>query len=528
MTVRAASPAPRTVVIGAGIGGLAAALRLAAAGHRVTLCEAAEGPGGKLRTFPTPAGPADAGPTVFTMRPVFERLFADVGERLEDHLALESEPLLARHWWPDGSTLDLFSDQAASAAAIRDFAGPREADAFRRFSRDAAKLFGAFEGPVMHSARPDGLGIARALLRDPSLIPLLMPPRTFWSDLTRRFRDPRLRQLFGRYATYVGGSPFRSAALLKLIWQAEARGVWRIKGGMHSLAKAIAALAESRGAEIRYRAPVQRILADGGRASGVELACGTALAADWVVFNGDPAALGKGLLGDEAARGFTALAKAPRALSAYVWAFAAKAEGRPLAHHNLFFNAAYAAEFDAVEAGRQPRDATLYLCAQDRGGSASPTGLERFEIIMNGPAAARTDPLAEEFETCRTTTFETLAAQGLTLSPLPGPEALTTPSGFAALFPGTGGSLYGQSPHGMMAAFQRPHCTAPLKGLYLAGGGVHPGAGVPMATLSGQHAAAAILKRQGSISRSRQTAMRGGMSTGSPTMAPGPSRSSVS
>ena len=108
------------LVIGAGMGGLAAAIRLACAGYAVQIVERATEPGGKMRTVPSAAGPVDAGPTVLTMRHQFDALFRLAGERLEDHVALIPEPVLARHWWPDGSSLDLFSDRAASVRAVRE------------------------------------------------------------------------------------------------------------------------------------------------------------------------------------------------------------------------------------------------------------------------------------------------------------------------------------------------------------------------------------------------------------------------
>ncbi len=156
------APDSKILVIGAGIGGLAAALRLSAAGHDVLVVERADGPGGKLRTVPSVAGPVDAGPTVLTMLPVFEALFSDANEALSDHITLTKQSLLARHWWPDGSSLDLFADAEASAIAIRDFAGPRAEREFRAFQRKTRRLFDAFEAPVMQSAKPGLPGILRA------------------------------------------------------------------------------------------------------------------------------------------------------------------------------------------------------------------------------------------------------------------------------------------------------------------------------------------------------------------------------
>ncbi|MBK5927929.1 1-hydroxycarotenoid 3,4-desaturase CrtD [Rhodobaculum claviforme] len=520
----------RIVVIGAGVGGLAAALRLAHAGCAVTVLERAATPGGKMRTLPSDAGPVDAGPTVMTMRWVFEDLFAATGERLDDHVTLHPEPLLARHWWPDGSTLDLFADPDASAAAIRTLAGARAEAEFRAFDAEAARLFAAFDAPMMRAPRPAFGRLAATVMGQPRLIAPLGPFATLARRLAGRFTDPRLRQLFGRYATYVGGSPDASPAVLSLIWHAEARGVWRVDGGMHRLAQAMAQLARARGAVFHHGADVARIEVRDGRATAAILGDGTRIAADRIVFNGDPAALHRGLLGAGVRRAVPRSAVAPRSLSAQVWAFAARPSRGDLAHHNVFFGADPAAEFGPIAAGRLPTDPTIYVCAQDRGaGQPLPDGPERFETIMNAPphgASKGAGPC--RMQECRDLTFATLARHGLSFDPPAPDRALTTPQGFDALFPGSDGSLYGRSPHGLTASLRRPVAATAVAGLYLAGGGAHPGAGIPMATLSGAHAAAAILNAPASTSASPRTDMPGGTSTPSPTAAPTRSPSSPS
>jgi len=515
----------RTVVIGAGIGGLSAAIRLAHAGHQVTVVDMHGAPGGKMRTIASSVGPVDAGPTVMTLRSVFERLFADVGDRLDNHVALQPEILIARHFWHDGSKLDLFADPDATHDAIGIFAGATAQREFAAFNATAKRLFNGFEKPIMQAARPDILGLTAHVLRHPRLIPAMAPGRTLAQMLARHFSDPRLRQLFGRYATYVGGSPLQSPAVLALIWQSEAQGVWRVEGGMHKLARAMRDLAERLGARFLFGQVATRIEQQAGRVSAVHLSDGRQLPADVVIFNGDPKALHSGELGAPSQRTVPSNGVFPRSLSAFVWAFASEPSGVALAHHNVFFGKDPVAEFKDLAAGHMPADPTLYVCAQDRGGIA-PVGPERFEIIMNGPPGYEGGP--EETETCRTRTFETLRNMGLSFSPAPGTGALTTPSGFNARFPASDGSLYGRSPHGMMATFKRPTAKTSLPGLYLAGGGVHPGAGIPMACLSGQHAAAAILNDLASTLRSRPMAMPGGTSMESATMASAPSRSSAS
>ncbi len=499
----------RVVVIGAGIGGLCAALRMAHSGLDVTVLERHAAPGGKMRQV----NGVDAGPTVLTMRDVFDKLFSDVGEDLDKHVHLVAQDVLARHWWPGSGPLDLFADPRRSADSIGDFAGARASRDFLSFSARARRLFDGFQGPVMLAPAPDFASLTRHVLGRPRLIPDMAPLSTLAGLLDRSFGDPRLRQLFGRYATYVGGSPYGAPALLALIWQAEAAGVWCVHGGLHALAVAIADLVRARGGALRFNCHVDRILTDGHGVTGVALADGSRISTSCVVFNGDPRALPLGLLGRSVAGLAPRTAKAPRSLSANVWSFSSPVVGPDLVHHNVFFCQDARREFDDIAQGRIPADPTLYLCAEDRGQGGAPPDTEQFEIIMNAPPLTRRAAAPEDFQTCHTRTFPTLSRFGLSFAQTPGPEALTTPERFETLFPGTAGSLYGQSPHGLTTALDRPVALTPVRGLILAGGGVHPGAGVPMAALSGRHAAEAILRDRTSTSRFRRTDTPGGMST---------------
>lgn len=528
----------QVVVVGAGIGGLATALRLAAAGHAVTVLERAATPGGKMRTVPSEAGPVDAGPTVLTMRHVFDELFACAGHRVEDHIRLHREPLLARHYWPDGSTLDLWDDPHRSAEAVGQMAGAREAKAFLRFSARAKRLFEAFDAPVMQADRPRLASLVATVLSAPRLA-LDLAPGTLSLSLRTLFRDARLRQLFGRYSTYVGGAPSHSPAVLALIWQAEEQGVWRVEGGMSALAAAVAHVAETCGATFHYNAHVARIEVQGGRPVSVLTEDGARFPADHVVFAGDPRALTQGYLGEATRAAVPASAVGPRSHSALVGHFAARATLRadlpPLIHHNVFFAEDTRAEFGPLLRGQYPLDPTVYICAEDRGhGVTPPQGLERFETIINAPpcrvdaSPTKDSANTEEIAACLTRASATLSRSGLTFDPGLTPETHTSPAGFETLFPGSAGSLYGRSPHGQTAALKRPTAQTAIPGLILAGGGAHPGAGVPMAALSGKHAAAAIARGQTSTSMSTKTDMPGGMSTGSVTMANRRSRSSDS
>jgi 1-hydroxycarotenoid 3,4-desaturase len=499
----------RVVIVGAGIAGLTAAMLLANRGCAVTLVEASDHVGGKIRGVETAAGTLDSGPTVFTMRPVFEALFASVGERLANHLTLTPLDILARHHWPDGSRLDLFADAVRSADAIATLAGPAEADGFRRFCADAARVYRLLDAPFMQAERPSMLGLTASL----GLGGLAIRPfETLWSVLGSYFRDPRLRQLFGRYATYCGSSPFAAPATLMLIAHAEQEGVWSLPGGMQDLARAVANLAMARGAELRTGCPVAEVLVRQGRAAGVRLATGEEIAADVVIHAGDVGALAVGLLGPDLRRAVPAPDPGLRSLSAITWCLAAKAEGFPLAHHTVFFSGDYAAEFAALSAGRLPDDPTIYICAPDRSGDPRADGAERLFCLVNAPARGDEGrPEPGEIAQCEMRMMQRLAMAGLTLS-IRG-QTVTGPADFARRFPGTSGALYGSATHGAMASFRRPSSRSAIPGLYLAGGSVHPGAGVPMAATSGRLAASAVMADLTSRSTSRRTAMPGGMST---------------
>ncbi|QGX97747.1 phytoene desaturase [Roseovarius faecimaris] len=503
----------RVIVIGAGVAGLTAAARLAHAGFDVLVFDQASAPGGKMRCVQSAAGPVDAGPTVLTMRSVFDQIFAECGARLEEHVTLLRQPVIARHFWPDGSQLDLHDTAEANAAAITAFAGARAAREFRRFDRRARQLFDAFDAPMMRAPAPSFRSLAAHVAGRPWLLPKLAPFTSLHGLLARSFSDPRLVQLFGRYATYVGGSPYHAPALLALIWRAESAGVWAVKGGMHRLARALEDLGRAHGARYHYDMPVKRITTSDGVVTGITLGDGTPVSADAIVFNGDPRALARGLMGRASDHIGRQTLRSARSLSAEVWAFAAEVTGPELSYHNVFFRTDPEPEFRALMQGKYIDDPTVYVCAMDRNGAAPRPALERFETIANAPPLPA-DGREEEAPSCPTRSFQTLARFGLRFSPTPDPTALTTPRGFAGLHPASAGSLYGQSPHGMTAALNRPQARTALGGLFLAGGGTHPGAGVPMAALSGQHAAAAIMQSPISTSRSPPTAMPGGMSTG--------------
>ena len=510
------------LVVGAGVGGLVTALELAREGLAVTVLERGPGPGGKMRREVVGGRDLDAGPTVLTMRWVFDEILGRAGKNLESLVHVETAETLARHWWPNGSRLDLFADAERSREAVAEFAGAEEARGFERFREAASSIYRVLEPTFIEATKPSlPRLVARVGLRGLPQLASIKPFASMWGELGRYFRDYRLRQLFGRYATYCGSSPFLAPATLMLVAHVESEGVWLVREGMHGLATALARTAEENGVTFNYGAEVAQIQREHprGAVSGVTLTSGQHLPASIVVWNGDSAAL-SACLAPQAGAGDAARAARKRSLSAVILGTVVPSADFPLDRHNVFFSEDYAAEFDDIFVrGRLPASPTVYVCAQDRpqrsAGLSDSTRTERLLCIANAPAAGQKfSPQSPEVEACRTSIIERLAAVGLKLSPQPETTLMRAPADYERLFPATGGAIYGAASHGWLASFLRPGSRSSVPNLYLAGGSVHPGPGVPMAAISGRLAAQAVVQDLISAGRWSPVAIPGGISTG--------------
>ena len=504
----------RTIVIGGGVGGLVSAALLAARGQMVTLIEKECGPGGKLRALPVGDAMIDAGPTVFTLKPLFDEIFDEAGGSFDALVQTRPAQILARHAWGE-DRLDLHADPAASEQAIGDFAGSEAVAGYRAFRKHARRVFDTLDASFLRTTKTNPLGltwrVGPAHFGD---MVAIRPYESMWRVLGEYFPDPRLRQLFARYATYCGSSPFRAPSTLMLIAAVEAMGVWMVEGGMHALAAGLETLGRRAGATYRYGETVAQIVIERGRVAGVTLASGERIPADAVVCNADPAALAHGLFGSAASRAVPRMAHSRRSLSAYVWLADARTSGFPLSRHNVFFSPDYPAEFAALDPGKPAAAPTAYVCAQDRDDTGvAPGGRERLQIIVNAPPSGAAGlPPPQEIERCTEAMEQCLARAGLSLALEPERTRLLTPADFERLCPSTGGALYGRASHGWAASFLRQSARTRIPGLYCAGGSTHPGAGVPMAALSGRLAAATLLRDRHSTWPFRRAVTAGGMS----------------
>ncbi|ULE33089.1 phytoene desaturase family protein [Mycobacterium sp. IDR2000157661] len=478
----------RTVVIGAGLGGLATAARLAAAGHRVTVFESAPSVGGKLGVFERDGFTFDTGPSLLTMPAVLEQLFADTGGPAD--LAVTPVDPAVAYRFADGTQLVLPHEAARIPAALDDKLGPGAGEAWRRLHTRSRRLWELVGEPVLR--RPVSVPALVRMSACPADLRSVAPWRTIDGLGRAMLPDPRLRTWLNRYATYSGSDPRRTPAVLSVTAFVEQEfGAWYVPGGLRRIVEAVAARCVERGVELQTGSTVESVLLSGGRAAGVRVD-GRDVAADAVVSNIDAAVLHDSLLPAGVARTMRRRLQRRRPSMAGFVVLLGLSGRRPGAAHRVYFPREYAAEFDAIF-GPSPQpvaDPTIYVHAPDDPLLRPDDDSEGWFVLVNAPAhdpergVDWDAPGMREHYTRHV--LDLLALRGADIGDRIRFAETITPADLQRRTGAPGGAIYGSASHGPRAALRRPANRSRVRGLYLVGGSAHPGGGIPLVLMSAE------------------------------------------
>jgi phytoene desaturase len=485
-------------IIGSGLGGLSAAIRLAHAGYDVTIYEKNPTPGGKARSMEISGFRFDTGPSLITMPFVINELFESVGENPADWLTLNKLDNLCKYFYPDGTILNAYSDKEK-------FAGEIEANTTEK--RDALYKYLDYSKTIydltadiflfkdLYSAKTySNLKALKTLFK----LPKIDSFRTMNEANRSFFNDEKIIQLFNRYATYNGSDPYKCPATLNIISHVEySIGGYYAAGGMYSLTDALYRLALKIGAKFSFNSPVEKIITDGKIAKGI-LAGDKEIFSDAVISNADVYSTYGKLLNDNKSSAAKKYNKLEPSSSALVFYWGVNVISQKLDTHNILFSADYKKEFgELFDKKLYPTDPTIYIYISSKFSQGdAPAGKENWFVMINAPnctsSNAKDQMSNEKIKDILLTKIKALT--GYDIKDKIETESIMTPQDIEEETGSYSGSIYGISSNSRNAAFLRqPNMSKQYKGLYFTGGSAHPGGGIPLVILSGKIAAEKII-----------------------------------
>ncbi len=484
------------IILGAGLGGLSAAIHLAASGRRVVIFEKNETIGGKVSEIHQDGFRWDTGPSVITMTPVFEELFKTASRKLSDYLTLHPIEPLTRYFYPDGTVIDATLNHVKMLEQIQAI-HPRDVEGFLRFLSYASRLYRIVSPVFIHAPPPSLKSFLKVSPWDALQVDGL---RTMQNTIDRYVSSPQLRQLLGRFATYVGASPYQAPATLNVIAHVELnQGIWYPKGGIYRLVEAFTKLALELGVEINTHSEVTSIDILDEKVHGIHLADDTFHPADAIIANLDVSTVYRKLLVSHSIprHRIAKMIKCDLSCSGFILLLGIKGYHPELLHHNILFSENYPHEFHQIfHQGVPPQDPTIYIAMTSRSTPEdAPAGHENWFVMVNVPPIQPNwnwEYRAEEYSSL---VLAKLAERGFDIRERIISKRFITPLDLQRHTGARLGALYGISSNNRLSAFRRPHNRDPeIRGLYFAGGTAHPGGGVPMVTLSGKVASQLLIE----------------------------------
>jgi len=491
----------KIVVIGAGMGGMTAAGRLARSGHDVTLYEASDTYGGKLRTEWIGKSAFDTGPSLLTLPAVYKDFFIRTGKPLG--LLCEITPVDPSfdYRFTDGTRVKFANlSHFHTLNAIRSAYGDEVAGQWDQLMRRAGKMWDVSREPFVESELRSPLSLLKraSIFKD---IFTIAPWKSLRQLAEELLPDQHLRFILDRYATYSGSDPRKAPAVLATIaFVEESFGAWHIRGGLGTLATLVHQRCVDVGVDFHFNSYVQEINTSKGRATGITLADGSFVAADAVVTNSDASITYNHLIkGNQSS--LRKVRKNLKAADPSIAGFTVllglrKDESEKLEHHTVLFPEDYDAEFNAIFSSKTPVEKpTIYICAPHDDAMTKDETLESWSILVNAPhhGANGFDWSNEDFNRAYANSIiDQIEERGIPVRTRLETFLFRTPADLEKSVHAPGGSIYGTSSNGARAAFLRAKNRSPIKNLYCVGGSAHPGGGLPLVGMSGEIVANAI------------------------------------
>jgi phytoene desaturase len=478
---------PKAIIIGAGIAGIATAIRLTVKGYQVEVFEANSYPGGKLSAFEQDGYRFDAGPSLFTMPQYVDELFTLAGKNPADYFRYHKLDVVCKYFYPDGTRINAYANVGKFAAELKQRTGEPEAN-IEKYYRNSGNIYSITNYVFLEQSlhRWQTYWSSHTLK---SILKLFQidAMRTMHKANESFFADRRLVQFYDRYATYNGSNPYRAPATLNVIPHLEQHyGAYFPEGGMYSITDSLVKLAESLGVLFHYNSPVSEIVVDKNKATGI-LVNGGLISADVVVSNMDVWFTYRKLLSQHPELFPEKILRQERSSSALIFYWGISRQFAELDLHNIFFSSNYEAEFDAIW-NRQSiyHDPTVYLNISSKHQSGdAPAGCENWFAMINVPANNGQDWDMLIADARHHIIKKISAILGVNIAGLIVSESILDPRTIESKTSSYQGSLYGTSSNSQFAAFLRhANRSAKIKNLYFCGGSVHPGGGIPLALLS--------------------------------------------
>jgi phytoene desaturase len=476
---------PTAIIVGAGIAGIATSIRLSAKGYQVKIFDANPYPGGKLTAFEKNGYRFDAGPSLFTMPQYVDELYKLVGKNPRDYYNYKKKEVVCNYFWEDGQTLTAWSDVSKFAREVEStgLANAGEVQAHLDYSaflfHKTHKFFLERSLHTWSSYTDPGVFATLAAVHKLSLLD------TLHGVNKKRFGNPKMVQLFNRYATYNGSSPYLAPGVMQIIPHLEYNvGTFIPEGGMHEITRGLVRLGEDIGVEYHLDERVEQVAFAGKQAAGVHTAKGI-YKADLVVMNADIKPAYEKLLPN--------LKKPKRQLSqepsssALIFYWGIKKHFPQLDLHNILFSNDYKTEFDHIfSKGDVFHDPTVYINITGKDVPAdAPAGCENWFVMVNVPYNSGQDWDAIIPRTRKAILTKINKVLEVDLEPLIEVEDILEPRTIESKTSSFGGALYGSSSNNMFSAFLRhPNFSRQVKNLFFCGGSVHPGGGIPLCMLS--------------------------------------------